>query len=69
MDARPVVFALVLGWVTGNEQLPPEFVNWLQTRDAQSSVRLAADCTALGVDFKLRQPNLDFVPVPRAETP
>lgn len=69
MDARPVVFALVLGWVAGNEQLPPEFIHWLETREAQGSVSATAQCTAFGVDFKLRQPNMDFVEVPLTQSP
>jgi|KBSMisStaDraftv2_1062788.scaffolds.fasta_scaffold193072_4 hypothetical protein len=69
MDPRPIVFAVVLGWVTGHENLPPTFVDWLAAGQAKTLVSRSADCTAVGVDFVLRQPNLDFVPVPQAETP
>jgi hypothetical protein len=64
MDARPIVFALVLGWVAGKEQLPGDFISWLEADQAKSFINRTADCTALGVDFKLVQPAFDFRPVP-----
>lgn len=56
MDARPIIYALILGWVTGKEELPPTFANWaiarntLNARDVES-----ADCSYMGTDFELRQ--------------
>jgi hypothetical protein len=69
METRPIVFALILGWVTGQENLTPSFVDWLETREAKPLEARVAQCSALGVDFELRQAVLDFSPVRRAESP
>jgi hypothetical protein len=68
MNAGPVVFALVLGWVAGNEQLPPSLVDWLTARETIGQRSVAtADCSVLGVDFKLRQVLLDGADVQEAK--
>jgi len=68
VDARPVVFALILGWVAGNEQLPPNLVDWLTARETIGHRSVAsADCSVLGADFELRQVLLDGTDVSGAK--
>ena len=56
MQTAPIVFALVLGWVTGHEHLPPDLVDWLTARETLNHDQVAvASCTVQGTDFKLRQ--------------
>lgn len=60
MDVKPVVFALILGWVTGSSELPPTFISWLETRETLGQRATVASCTADGVDFDLKQVYLDI---------
>ena len=60
MQAAPIVFALVLGWVTGNEHLPPSLVNWLTARETIGVRSLSsASCSVEGNQFVLRQVLID----------
>ena len=68
MDGRPVVFALILGWISGHEQLSPLLSDWLTTRDARQLDTSLVVCRMSGVDFELRQVLLDLAPVSGTET-
>lgn len=60
MDARPVVFALVLGWIGRDAGTPPTLVDWLTAREhIPSSSVVSADCIVGGDAFELRQVLLD----------
>lgn len=67
MQLGPIVFAVILGYVVGDEHLPPSFIDWLGAGETRPSSTIAADCTALGVNFKLVQPTLDLERVHVAE--
>jgi hypothetical protein len=67
MDLKPVVFALILGWVTGDEQLNPALLQWLQTgRTPADSRRITCADPVVG-DLVLHQVRLDNEPVRFAE--
>lgn len=56
MDPRPVVYALVLGYIVGSEPISGSLQDWLLTREQIGASRpAAADCSVLGQDFQLRQ--------------
>lgn len=65
MDARPIVYALIIGWAVGQEPLAPSFSNWVGARDQLSTVVPSrADCSVDGTDFQLRQVLFDLKPPP-----
>jgi len=68
MQLAPIVFALIVGWVTGDENLPPTFVDWLEARNTVGvRAPVSADCVVVGRTFKLRQVVLERSEVDRAE--
>lgn len=68
MKTAPIVFALILGWVTGDEHLPADLTNWLTARETIGITRVgSADCTYAGSQFVLRQVLIDQGSVGTAE--
>jgi hypothetical protein len=63
VDVKPVVFAALLGWISGDEHLPPTFVDWLTVGRAPIGESANAECRVLDQDFILRQVRLDLTPV------
>lgn len=59
MDTKTVVFALVLGWLAGDQGVPPTLVDWLTTRETIGKTAGAATCTLAENVFELRQVLLD----------
>jgi hypothetical protein len=63
MDLKPVVFAVILGWIAGDKELSPGIVDWLtagRTGETGLTVRCQSDVLD---DFVLRQVRLDSTPV------
>jgi hypothetical protein len=67
MDPRPVVFALILGWISGDEKLPADFSQWLTARETIGNRVAPASCSFNQVDFVLKQVVLDQIPVSTAQ--
>jgi hypothetical protein len=63
MDVKPVVFAVVLGWISGDEQLLPAFSEWVATGRTPAGVIPEASCRIVDQDFVVRQVRLDLSPV------
>lgn len=61
MDARPIVYALIIGWAVGSEPLPPTFAGWVSARDdVQAGPQAIAECRLDETPFVLKQVVLDF---------
>lgn len=59
MDAKPVVFALVIGWLAGSGGLPDGLSEWLTARETIGAHVQDAACVLNGSEFTLRQVVLD----------
>ena len=55
MDVKPVVFALVIGWIAGQSGVPPNLADWLTARETIGRTVGKADCTLDGTPFSLSQ--------------
>jgi hypothetical protein len=67
MDLKPVVFAVVLGWIGGDKELSPMLLDWLTTGGAGKDVGVITCGNGVVNDFVLRQVRLDSTPVELAQ--
>lgn len=59
MDTKAVVFALVIGWLTGSQPLTPSLLDWLTAREVVGRKAQPISCSLEGTEFVIRQVLLD----------
>jgi hypothetical protein len=55
MQAGPVVFALILGWISGDAEVPVSLTSWLTARETVGRRVDDASCVLGNTNFTLRQ--------------